>query len=231
MKRRTFFTATFGVIAASLGVGTAYAHCGACGVDGKHDHKDDAKQMAKAEVGKVAPGFELKAVRTEESHSLDQLIADNDIVILVWQSINCPWDKMRESGGYQRVLSPLAEKWSEKVQFVAINSNKDESVEQVKAYADQHEIPYPILKDPGNVVADAYEAKTTPHFYVITKDDDGQPILRYNGGFEETPTSPEKCGEMDEQHLVPVVDALAAGNEAPYTKEKSKGCGIKREKK
>ncbi|MEM6394131.1 MAG: redoxin domain-containing protein [Planctomycetota bacterium] len=176
-----------------------------------------------AQVGQPAPTFNLTAVRTGEPVSLDQFADQN--VVLVWQSINCPWDKMREDGGYQRVLSPLAEKYQDKgIVFLAINSNKTESVEEIAAYATKHNIPYPILKDLNNVVADTYGAKTTPHIYIKGKDG----TLVYKGGLEEVPTSPGKCGEMDVQYLVPVLDALLAGETLPFTSTESKGCSIKR---
>ncbi|QDU70822.1 redoxin domain-containing protein [Mucisphaera calidilacus] len=174
-------------------------------------------------VGKAAPQFELKDVSTGEMVSLYD--HQDQIVVVVFQSINCPWDRMREDGGYQRYLSPLAEKYAEKnVTFIAINSNKTESADQVASYHSQHNMPYPILKDPENKVADKYGARTTPHIYVI----DGDGMLRYMGGIEKAPLSPEQCGEMDENYLVPVLNALIAGEEVPYTKTRSKGCSIKR---
>jgi peroxiredoxin len=186
--------------------------------------KTAQRVVDQASVGSPAPQFTLTDVRTGEPVSLSDY-ADKTVV-LVWQSINCPWDKMRDSGGYQRVLSPLAEEWAaEDVQFIAINSNKTESVEQVASYAEEHAIPYPILKDPGNVIADAYEAKTTPHFYVISQ---GEQELLYKGGYEQVPTSPEKCGQMDENYLKPVVTAVLNGDPLPMTETKSKGCSIKR---
>ncbi|MEM6332549.1 MAG: redoxin domain-containing protein [Planctomycetota bacterium] len=181
--------------------------------DGEHAH-----------IGEPAPQFELTDVSTGEPVALSDY--SDKLVVLVWQSIHCPWDKMRDGGGYQRVLSPLAEEWAANdVQFIAINSNKAETAEQVASYASEHAIPYPILKDPGNKIADIYGAQTTPHFYVISQ---GEQELIYAGGFEEVPTSPEKCGEMDEQYLTPVVLAALNGTELPYTETKSKGCSIKR---
>ena len=177
-----------------------------------------------AHIGDAAPPFELTDVSTGETVALSDY--SDKLVVLVWQSIHCPWDKMRDDGGYQRVLSPLAEEWAENdVQFIAINSNKSETVEQIASYAKQHAIPYPILKDPGNVIADVYDAQTTPHFYVISQ---GEQELLYAGGFEQVPPSPATAGEMDVEYLTPVVLAALNGTELPYTETKSKGCSIKR---
>lgn len=176
-------------------------------------------------LGEAAPQFSLTDVVTGNTVSLADY--QGKVVVVTFQSINCPWDRMRESGGYQRYLSPLSQEFAaQDVVFLAINSNKNESSEDVGSYAQQHEIPYPILKDPNNVTADAYNAKTTPHTYVIAADE--QQTLVYMGGIEQVPTSPEACGEMEENYLVPVLNAVLAGQELPYTKTTPKGCSIKR---
>ncbi len=183
---------------------------------------------AEAKVGHPAPQFSLTDVATGEDVSLSDY--KGKVVIVTWQSINCPWDKMRPGGGYQRILTPLAQEWKDNnVVFLAINSNRNESVEEVASYVNEHNMPYPILKDPGNVIADAYGAKTTPHFFVVNSDD--AQTLVYKGGFEKAPTSPEQCGHVDEAYLAPVVTAVLAGEEPPYTETASKGCSVKRVKK
>ena len=176
-------------------------------------------------LGEAAPQFTLKDVVTGQDVSLADY--KGKVVVIAFQSINCPWDRMRESGGYQRYFSPLSQQYADKnVAFLAINANKNETTEEIGSYHQQHNIPYPILKDTNNVIADAYNAKTTPHIYVI--DDDEAQTLLYMGGVEQVPTSPEKCGEMEENYLEPVINAVLAGEELPYTKTTSKGCGIKR---
>ncbi|QDU33490.1 Thiol-disulfide oxidoreductase ResA [Poriferisphaera corsica] len=183
----------------------------------------NAADEMKAKVGAQAPDFTLKDVTTGKEISLDDY--KGKIVVMTFQSINCPWDRYREEGGYQRILSKLAPEYTDKgVQFIAINSNANETVEEVASYARESKVPYPILKDPGNVVADEYGGRTTPHFYVIDKD--GK--LVYMGGFENAPNTPENCGHMDTPYLVPVLNAEIEGKELPYKVTKSKGCGIKR---
>lgn len=183
-----------------------------------------ASVMAEAaKVGEPAPDFTLQSVTDGKEYKLSEV---EGIVVLVWQSKDCPWDKMRADGGYQRVLSPLAAEYQGKgVTFLAINSNKTETAEQLSSYHQSAGMTYPILKDPGNKVADAYGAKTTPHIFI--RDAAGK--LIYKGGIEKAPTSPDKCGQMDEQYLVPVLNAALAGEALPVTETVSKGCSIKRE--
>lgn len=180
------------------------------------------------ELNAPAPQFTLDNVVTGEPVNLADY--QDKIVVIAFQSINCPWDRMREDGGYQRYLAPLSEQYADQdVVFFGINANRNESVEAVASYHEEHELPYPILKDNDNIVADLYNAKTTPHIYVIASGEDQ--MLVYMGGVEQVPTSPEVCGEMDEKYLEPVLEALLAGEELPYTKTTSKGCSIKRVRK
>jgi peroxiredoxin len=176
-----------------------------------------------AKVGEPAPDWELTNVSDGSTVKLSDI---DGIVVMVWQSKDCPWDKMVATRGYQRVLTPLATQYAEKgVTFVAINSNKTETAEQLASYHKEAGMSYPILKDPGNKVADLYGARTTPHIFIR----DAAGTLIYKGGIEQVPTSPEKCGEMDEQYLVPVLNAALAGETLPYTETVSKGCTLKRE--
>ena len=179
---------------------------------------------AEAKVGKAAPSFQLKDLEGN-SHQLSDF--EGKFVVLHFQAVGCPWEK-----AYQEGLNKLATKYSEiehdgetvEVQFLGINANHNESIDRISSAKESRNIPYPILKDEGNKVADAYGAKTTPHIYVI----DQEGTLRYMGGIEKAPTAPSKVWESDEQYLEPVLKAVTHGKELPHTKTVSKGCGIKR---
>ena len=64
------------------------------------------------------------------------------------------------------------------VVFLGINSNAHETAEQVAEHAREHGVDFPVLKDPGNVVADLLLAERTCEVLVL----DGRPRLRYRGG-------------------------------------------------
>jgi len=191
------------------------------------------KQMQPPEVGKPAPSFELQDL-SGKTHQLSDF--EGQIVVLHFQQIGCPWE-----ANYQSYFNELSKQYGgenqkARVQFLAINSNRTESVEELKQYqagelsndatAGEHPpVAYPVLKDPGNKVADKYAAATTPHIYVI--DEDG--TLRYRGGVEAPPGSLNQATRMDQQYLRPVLEALGQGSEIPVKQvTKSKGCGIKR---
>ena len=185
-------------------------------------HAEEAKAV---ELGQVVPDFTLPVLGGEGDWRLSD--QSGKIVVVVFHSIKCPWYRMRADGGYDRVLNKLAPEWVEKeVVLVGINSNHNDSREDIAAYLKKHDIAYPVLKDNGSEVADLLGGKTTPHFFVI--DTEGK--LVYRGGFEAVPASPKVCGDSEEKYLVPVIDELLDGDDAPlpYTDTASKGCGIKR---
>ena len=173
--------------------------------------------IAKPPVGQPAPAFELVG-SDGQKHKLDEY--KGKIVVLHWEAVTCPWDQ-----AYQPILNKVSSDFSKDVVFVGINSNKNDSMDDVKGIIKEDGIPYLVLKDPGNKIADAYGAQTTPHMFII----DAKGVLRYKGGIEKAPTSPNGVGQSQEQYLVPVLKALVAGQEPPVTETKSKGCSVKRE--
>ncbi|MFI4861480.1 MAG: redoxin domain-containing protein [Phycisphaerales bacterium JB063] len=176
-----------------------------------------------AVIGEAAPGFTLEDIRTAEDVSLSDY--EGKVVVLMFHSINCPFYRMAENTGFDRIFVEMVEDYSdEEVVFIGINSNKDESMDRINSYLERHDINYTVLKDEGNVIADTYGAEVTPHVMVI----DAEGTLRYRGGVHNTVNDPSQCGEGDEPYLVPVIDALLNGDEVPYTETGVFGCAIKR---
>ena len=107
------------------------------------------------------------------------------------------------------------------VLFVGINSNKTETVEEAAAHAKKHGFTFTIVKDPGNKVADLYDARHTPEVYVVDKD--GK--LRYHGRIDENSDDASKVTSPD---LKNALDALLAGQPVAKAETKAFGCTIKR---
>ena len=176
-----------------------------------------------ADVGAEAPAFTLPNVVNGEDVSLSDF--EGKVVVLMFHSTSCPFYAMNENRGYDRVFVQMVEDYAdEDVVFLGVNSNRNESTEAIAQYVDRHDINYTVLKDEGNVVADAYGARVTPHVMVI----DGEGQLRYRGGVEERPGNPNNCGNADTQYLAPVIDALLNDSELPVTETQPSGCGIRR---
>lgn len=178
---------------------------------------------AELEIGKPTPAFELQGT-DGKTHKLSDY--KGKVVVLHWHSVACPWDK-----AYQPILSGIATKFAKptegqkEVVFIGINSNKAESMEQVKEDAAKSKLPYVVLKDPKNKVADQYSAKTTPHMFII----DSQGVLRYRGGIEKPVGGAGDAGKGSEQWFEPALAAIVAGKDPKQTVTMARGCTIKRE--
>ncbi len=170
-----------------------------------------------SEIGKAAPPFTIKDL---DGNAVSLADYKDKIVVLHFQSANCPWDK-----AYQPVLNELAQTYASKgVVFLAINANADENPARIKQYAQSTTVAYTILKDDSAGVADAYNARVTPHMFVM----DAKHNLVYAGGIEKEPSSPRDAGASKEQYLGPVLAALTAGKKPPFSATKPTGSRIQR---
>jgi len=176
------------------------------------------------EIGKrVDPKIELVDIDGKKHKLADYL--GKTVVVDFW-SVNCPWSKK-----YEKVLMELHSTYTPKgVAFLAIDSNYTEveagaadPYAAIREYVKKQEVPYPILIDPENVVADRFQALTTPHVFVI----DAKGFLRYNGGVDNDPEGKLEA-DAYEPWAANAIDAVMAGKEVTDARTKPKGCSIKR---
>ena len=169
------------------------------------------------EPGTKAPAFNLKDVDGK-----DHTLADfqgNKFVVVMFIATQCP-----VSNAYNTRMVKLHEDYASRdVAFVGINSNKQEGVSEIKKHAEEHGFAFTILKDPGNIVADAYDAKVTPEVFVISADG----VVRYHGRIDDN----MDAAEVQSHDLRAALDDLLAGKEPSRAATKAFGCTIKRVKK
>jgi thiol-disulfide isomerase/thioredoxin len=171
---------------------------------------------AEAADGKPMPDFALKDCDGTQ-HTLTQY--KGHIVVLDFCSIECPYSK-----GADPQLTALAAKYApQSVVFLGVDSNKNSTPEQIKAYADEAKKTFPILKDVDNVYADKVGATVTPEIFVI----DPKGVLVYRGAFDNR-TAPTEVGKTC--YTSDAIDAVLAGRPVSPSSVKAWGCGIKRVK-
>lgn len=176
----------------------------------------DNKKDGDPRINAPAVTFELPGT-DGKNHKLTDF--KGKTVVIHFQGVQCPWER-----AYQPILNKVAND-NPNVVFLGINSNKAESMDDIKALQTKENIPYVILKDKGNKVANDYGAQTTPHIFIVN----AEGKLVYAGGIEKAPASTKAVGKSSEQYLVPVLEALKDGKPLPYTVTVPKGCTIKRE--
>jgi alkyl hydroperoxide reductase subunit AhpC len=107
-----------------------------------------------------------------------------------------------------------------KVAFVGINSNKQESVDEIKEHAKEHGFQFPVLKDWNNLIADKLDASSTPEVFVLDKNFN----VLYHGRIDDS----RRESDVKSQDLRAALDAVLAGKAVPKDETKAFGCSIKR---
>lgn len=173
----------------------------------------------KAALGQEVKDFALTCACSGKEVKLSDL--KGKVVVVNFINYGCP-----VSRDYDNRFAKFTNDYKDKgVVVLHIDSVNGNTVEVVKEQAEKANLGAPVLKDEGNVIADYFEARVTPHVYVIGKD--GK--LAYRGSFDD---GKGKGFENVTKHYVKdAVDALLAGSEVPVKETKAFGCGIKRVKK
>ena len=176
-----------------------------------------APLSAAPKIGAAAPDFSLPAASgAQGSVALKDLVGKNKGVVVFFVSTKCPY-----SNAYQARMNALASEYASKgIAVVGINSNKSEPASEVAEHSKKKAVTFPVLKDEGNRIADAYEANHTPEAYLI----DAKGNLVYHGRIDES--QDEKDARSHD--LKNAVNALLAGKPVPVAETKAFGCSIKR---
>jgi peroxiredoxin len=170
-----------------------------------------------AEMDKPAPLFKLNGIDGKE-YNLESFKGKKAVVVM-FIATRCPY-----SNAYNERMVKLYDDYSKKgVAVIGINANSIEPLDEVKKHAEEHKFAFPVLKDEGNVVADAYGAQFTPEIFVL----DGGLTLRYHGRIDNS----HKIKEVETHDLRDVLKAMLAGKEIAKKETKAFGCTIKRVKK
>ncbi|MGZ3489309.1 MAG: redoxin domain-containing protein [Isosphaeraceae bacterium] len=183
--------------------------------------------QASAQTARVnAPAPAFKATDSHgQSHSLDQY--KGKFVVLEWHNHDCPFTRKHyESGNMQN----LQKEWTEKgvVWFTVISSapGKEGYVtpSQENDYMTKmHASPTAALLDPEGNLGRLYNAKTTPHMYVI----DPQGKLIYSGAIDDRPT-PDRDDIRDADNYVSgALSAAMSGKPVANSYTRAYGCSIK----
>jgi peroxiredoxin len=165
-------------------------------------------------IGATIEDFTLPDVDNKD-RSLKSLAGKNGTVLL-FIAVQCP-----VSNAYNERMAKLAEDYNAKgIAIVGINSNVAEDAVAVKAHAAEHKLSFPILKDPGNKIADRLGAAVTPEAYFISADNK----LLYHGRIDNS----RNAEKVESSDLRNALDAALAGKAVEKTEAKAFGCTIKR---
>src|SRR5262245_33054576 len=116
---------------------------------------------AKAPPPRKVAAFTLEDV-TGRPRSLADF-RDKKALVVVFIGTECPI-----SNSYVPRLAELHAAFAPRgVQFLAVNSNSQDTPARIAGHAREHGIPFPVLKDTAAAVADRFGARRTPEAFVL----------------------------------------------------------------
>ncbi len=163
-----------------------------------------------ARLGAPAPGFELPDVHGNVHRLREQA---GRIIVLNFWSVECPWSAHADPHVIAAAQDPGTDLWT-------IACCNGESLEDIRRAAQERGLKS-VLLDPGQAVADLYQASATPHTFVI----DAHGILRYRGAPDDTGFG---FRAATRSYLEEALAALRAGRLPDPAETPARGCAIVR---
>ncbi len=179
--------------------------------------------FATPQVGQAAPAFTLMDSKSQ-SHSLADFAGKT--VVLEWSNHECPFVVKHYSGNMQSLQKQFGTE--EVVWLTVISSAAGKQGHISAAKADEltlsrNAMPDAVLFDETGVTGKAYDAKTTPHMYVIDK----KGVLQYMGGIDSIPSTKVDDIAKATPYFSDALTAVLAGKPANPAVTKPYGCSIK----
>ncbi|WP_339727843.1 redoxin domain-containing protein [uncultured Gimesia sp.] len=115
---------------------------------------------------------------------------------------------------------------SQGVRFIGVNSNQQDSLEDVQKYVKRYEIRFPMAKDYNNKVADQFAAVRTPEVFVL----DEKLNVKYRGRIDNQYLPGISRAETTSHDLKQALDQVLAGKPVEVSSTKPNGCFIGRVK-
>jgi len=138
------------------------------------------------------------------------------IVVVNFWSAECPHSERTD-----RSTMACLVQWGVEVEMLSIAANRSESIQMLEEAVHTRRLPK-VLIDAEHVVADLYEAVTTPHAFVM----DREGILRYRGAVDDVTFRQRKVSRF---FLEEAVEALLGGRLPELQETPAYGCAIVRE--
>lgn len=148
---------------------------------------------------------------------------DQKVTVVCFLGAECPLARL-----YGPRLNELQESYrSRGVRLIGVNSNQQDSLEDVQAYVKKYQIQFPMAKDYGNEIADRYQAVRTPEVFVL----DENLAIQYRGRIDNQYLPGISRAETTSNDLKNALDQVLSGKPVKLAVTEPNGCFIGRVKK
>ena len=177
-----------------------------------------------AKVGDPAPNF-TATDSNGQTHTLSEY--RGKFVVLEWTNRGCPYTQKHYKSGN---MQSLQKEWTAKgVIWLTVVSSAPGKQGYVtgpeeNAYLKQvNAAPTAVLLDPTGALGHLYDAKTTPHMFVINP----QGTLIYDGAIDDRPTTDLADVKGANNYVTAALDEATAGKPVAVPTSRPYGCSVK----
>ena len=177
--------------------------------------------------GDAAPIFVDYPTSTGETISLGDF--DGKTVVLEWTNHDCPFVVKHYSEPVKNMQTLQDEASADDVVWIQVISSAPgkqghlEAEGAIAKNAERSAAPTYTILDPNGDLGRAYDAKTTPHMYVIN----GAGTLAYQGAIDSIRSTKVADIGKATNYVTAALTAVAAGGMPEVTSAKPYGCSVK----
>lgn len=137
------------------------------------------------------------------------------VTVIIFFSTRCP---MSNAFNYRR--NQLYHDYSNRVRFLVVDSNANESLDEIRTYGKDAQFDFPVYRDLDNKAADLLGARNTTESFVL----DASGAVRYRGYIEDSPNPTRTTN----QGLRLAIEAVLSGRPVATPETRGRGCAIRR---
>jgi peroxiredoxin len=177
----------------------------------------------------LTPGTQAPDFKGTDSNGVTHTLSQyrGKFVVLEWANKGCPFEQKHYLSGN---MEALQKEWTSKgvVWLSILSSAPGEQGNVTPAEENQylktmHASPTAAILDPSGNIGHLYQAKTTPHIFVI--DPTGK--LIYQGAIDDKPTTDLADVKTARNYLNDALNAAMAGKPVPMASTRPYGCSVK----
>lgn len=177
----------------------------------------------------VAPGKPAPDFIAKDSKGRDVSLSSfkGKVVVLEWTNNGCPYvAKHYGAGNMQALQASAAAKdvvWLSIISSAPGEQGHVSGAQADKIATDAKAKPTAVLLDPTGTIGRLYDAKTTPHMFVIDK----AGTLAYAGGIDDKPTANPADIKGARNFVAEAIEAVTAGKPVVTATSRPYGCSVK----
>lgn len=177
-----------------------------------------------ASVNQPAPDFTAKTTKGE-TFTLSQ--QKGKLVVLEWNNNDCPFVKKHyDSGNMQTLQKKYTGEGVVWVSIISSAPGKQGYVEDDganKIVTERNAAPTYVIRDTDGKIGKLYDAKTTPHMFVINKEG----VLNYAGAIDSIPSADQADVTKAQNYVTAALEEVKAGKPITTPTSRPYGCNVK----